>query len=266
MQDKKFWSVTAGIVVVLFVSWSFVISPTQQQISQYKRKCKNLHGLTNQIHSQDYPPYDHVVAYVSSRQTTLKKNIERLSSKIMLKPQVSPSPSPADFRRELEKKSTSIENKTNRLAIKFDKKLGFAKQILKVSPRHYIHLHIIHHALWQLTEIVEKQNKNLDVSHIEHLTLAPKTKQLINKYSIRIKVSAQLHTVMQWLHTLSQPVTGQEIFFHIDKVVFQNQKQSSVEANITISAANIDLEKKNTTVPKEQQQEKDTSDPLWERY
>ena len=71
MQDKKFWSVTAGIIVVLFGSWSFVISPTQQQIAQYKRKCKNLHGLTNQIHAQDYPPYDHVVAYVSSRQTTL---------------------------------------------------------------------------------------------------------------------------------------------------------------------------------------------------
>ena len=267
MQDKKFWSVTAGIIVVLFGSWSFVISPTQQQIAQYKRKCKNLHGLTNQIHAQDYPPYDHVVAYVSSRQTTLKKNIERLTNRITLKPQTSSTGVFADFRRELQKKSASIEEKTNRLGIKFDNQLGFSQQITTVSDRHYTHLHIIHYALLKLTQIVENRDNSLEISRIEHLTLAPNTAQLINKYSIKIQISAPLLSIMQWLHALSQPISGEEIFFHIDKVVFQNQQQSSVEANITISAANINLEKKNTTTaPKEQQQEKDTSDPLWERY
>lgn len=266
MQDKKFWSVTAGIIVVLFGSWSFIISPTQQQIAQYKKKCKNLHGLTNQIHAQDYPPYDHVVAYVSSRQTTLQKNIERLTNRITLKPQTSSLLTLPGFRSELQKKSASIEEKTNRLAIKFDNQLGFSQQITQVSERHYTHLNIIHHALLKLTQIVESRDNNLEISRIEHLTLAQNTPQLINKYSIKIQISASLDNIMQWLHSLSQPISGEEIFFHIDKVVFQNQKQSSVEANITISAANINLEKKNTTVPKEQQQEKDTSDPLWERY
>ncbi|WP_372368957.1 hypothetical protein [Candidatus Uabimicrobium sp. HlEnr_7] len=265
MQDKKFWSVSAGIVFVLFISWNFIISPTQQQIKQYKKKCKNLHSLTNKIHSQEYPPYDHVLSYINNHKATFQKNIQRLNSKVTIKPSSSDILEPTNFRKILGEKLSSIQDKTNRLGIKFDSKLGFSQEIKQVYQRHYTHLKIVHYALLKLTEVVEQKSEELEIENIEHLTLGNSKPQLINRYTLKITINAELHTIMKWLHTLSQPIQEQEIFFHIDNVSFKNHKQKLVGASIFISAIHVDLEKKDIS-PDKQQEDKNTSDPLWERY
>lgn len=262
MQDKKFLSITIGIATILILSWAFFISPTQQDIDKYKKQCRSLHGLTTQIHAKDYPPYDHVLAYVNNKQGTLENNIERISNKVTLQREPKPNKSLAAplFRSDLEQKLRAIKDKTNQQGIKFDNKLGFSQTIDKVTDRHYAHLDIAYYAIDRL---VDHNPSGLAIKSIDHLTLTKTAKDMINSYTLKINMDVDFRTLVQWLHSLSLP--GQDVFFHIDKVTIENQIQNLVTVNVIISAIQIDLTKSENK-KQNGESESTTPDRSWERY